>query len=233
LKDNKIDVAILANNHTRDYGAVATADMLDRLASAQLKTAGAGRTVDAAFAATVVEVPLKSQNPNSPKRTTKVAFIGLNDIENGYTNVEDGRAGSAYFDRARIQRSITAARDSGAAFVVVVPHWGVEYDSQQNSEQTLWAHIFIDAGADAVVGGHPHVVQPTETYKGKSIVYSMGNLIFDEMGGTSLIGHMIGLKIAVSADVLGEIVSIKSSTFEKPISIQTKIDDDGFPHLTQ
>lgn len=64
--------------------------------------------------------------------------------------------------------------------VVVMPHWGEEYETKSNAMQQMLAHEFIDAGADAVIGAHPHVIQDTEVYKGKLIAYSLGNFIFDQ-----------------------------------------------------
>lgn len=64
--------------------------------------------------------------------------------------------------------------------VVVFAHWGVEYTHTPTSAQTDEAHSFIDAGADLVIGSHPHVVQSVETYRGKAIFYSLGNFMFDQ-----------------------------------------------------
>ncbi len=66
------------------------------------------------------------------------------------------------------------------AFVIVYPHWGDEYNLGATQLQVALGHKFIDAGADAVLGAHPHVVEPMEIYKGKAIFYSMGNFIFDQ-----------------------------------------------------
>jgi len=77
-----------------------------------------------------------------------------------------------------IRRDISHARTK-ADFVVVQSHWGIEYQSEPNERQVSLAHQMIDAGADAVVGSHPHVLQGTERYKGKFIIYSLGNFLFD------------------------------------------------------
>ncbi len=65
-------------------------------------------------------------------------------------------------------------------FLAVVSHWGDEYQNEENEAQRRLGKIFIDAGADLVVGHHPHVVQPVEIYKGKAIFYSLGNFLFDQ-----------------------------------------------------
>ena len=65
-------------------------------------------------------------------------------------------------------------------FVIVYPHWGQEYKLVNNKRQQELAHQFIDAGADLIIGSHPHVVQPIEIYKNKAIFYSLGNFVFDQ-----------------------------------------------------
>ncbi|MEK7068491.1 MAG: CapA family protein [Patescibacteria group bacterium] len=64
--------------------------------------------------------------------------------------------------------------------VVVVTHWGVEYEAAPSASQVAHAHAFVDAGADLIVGAHPHVVEPVEVYRGRAIVYSLGNFVFDQ-----------------------------------------------------
>ncbi len=70
-------------------------------------------------------------------------------------------------------------RDSDVR-VIVMPHWGTEYEPLHDAEQEAFAHAWIDAGADMIIGSHPHVVQDIETYRGKLIIYSLGNLVFDQ-----------------------------------------------------
>ncbi len=65
-------------------------------------------------------------------------------------------------------------------FVVVYTHWGLEYHLRESESQRSLAHMFVDAGADVIIGSHPHVVQPVEVYKNKAIFYSLGNMIFDQ-----------------------------------------------------
>ncbi len=95
---------------------------------------------------------------------TRIAFVNYNEF------VWKGRE-KALADIALVTE--------GADFVVVYTHWGKEYVAASPEMKTL-AHEFIDAGADLIIGSHPHVVQEREEYKGKSIYYSLGNLIFDQ-----------------------------------------------------
>lgn len=80
--------------------------------------------------------------------------------------------------RTFIKNAIQALRDAGADFIVFSFHWGIESTYHSNATQQSIARYCIDQGADLVIGHHPHVVQETETYKGKQIVYSLGNLVF-------------------------------------------------------
>jgi gamma-polyglutamate biosynthesis protein CapA len=74
---------------------------------------------------------------------------------------------------------IKAAKQK-ADIVIVTPHWGNEYQSIAQGQVVEWAHAFIDAGADVIIGAHPHVIQQKEIYKTKTIYYSLGNFIMDQ-----------------------------------------------------
>jgi poly-gamma-glutamate synthesis protein (capsule biosynthesis protein) len=80
-------------------------------------------------------------------------------------------------------------------FVVLYAHWGVEYARKESEQQREWAHDFVDAGVDLVIGSHPHVVQPIEVYKNKVIFYSLGNFVFDQYFSPDTIE---GLAVGVS-----------------------------------
>lgn len=81
---------------------------------------------------------------------------------------------------------VDAIKDQKAAgnFVIVFPHWGNEYEVTPSVAQTDAAHLFIDSGADAIIGAHPHVIQTYENYKGIPIIYSLGNFLFDQSWST-------------------------------------------------
>lgn len=85
------------------------------------------------------------------------------------------------FDRTQkqwIERAVRDLRDRGANLIIFNYHWGIELDDKSNQTQRAIAHYCIDQGADLVIGHHPHVVQEVETYRGKQIAYSLGNLVF-------------------------------------------------------
>ncbi len=85
--------------------------------------------------------------------------------------------------------------------VLVYLHWGTEYAAQPSPEQRQQAHDLIDAGAAAVVGAHPHVVQPLEFYRGRPIAYSLGNFLFDQRGGASALGAQVDIAFRNGAAV--------------------------------
>lgn len=88
-----------------------------------------------------------------------------------------------------------------ADYIIVVPHWGPEYKPMAHPSQVAAGHRFIDAGADVVVGGHPHVVQNVETYKGKKIFYSLGNFIFDQyFSKETMEGIMVAIELIRNED---------------------------------
>lgn len=78
-----------------------------------------------------------------------------------------------------MQSEISQA-EKKSGMIIVMFHWGNEYTEKITSRQSELAHLAIDAGADLVIGSHPHWIQSTETYKGKQIDYSLGNFIFDQ-----------------------------------------------------
>lgn len=242
IKKAGIDVAVLANNHTSDYGTAALIDMIDRFDKAGLKTVGAGRNSAEAFKPLILEIPLEpiyedgssltdseiAKLANAP--TLKIAIIALNDVETWFNNAGPDRAGSAYFDLELYKAEVNKARNEFQAdYVLVIPHWGFEYKTYTDVKQVEWAHLFIDNGADIVIGGHPHVVQPTEEYNGKMIYYSLGNFVFDNMEGAED-GQMLSLKFSAKQEV-GEKEVITSIIEQKLIN--TRLDEKGYPRLVE
>jgi|SRR3989344_1493014 len=99
----------------------------------------------------------------------RVAFVSYNEFLNSDTELE----------KEAVVNEVMKVR-SEADITVVFCHWGVEYALAPTSDQKNMARQFIDAGADLVIGSHPHVIQPKEEYNGKTIYYSLGNFIFDQ-----------------------------------------------------
>ncbi len=152
LKENNFTHLSLANNHTADYGAAGFEQTKDYLTKNSLKYFG---TATNNGKLSVIE-KIGSKN---------ICLIGYHDL---YTKNPEP-----------ILNEIKNIRND-CFYLVVFPHWGDEYEVVQNQRQTNLAHQFIDAGANAVIGAHPHVVQPFELYKEKPIFYSLGNFVFDQ-----------------------------------------------------
>jgi poly-gamma-glutamate synthesis protein (capsule biosynthesis protein) len=144
----------LANNHSRDFGYEGYASTQEHLGYARLPFYG-----DYSNAENISHI--------TEIRGKKIAFIGFHEFS--YKNFE------------KVIDEIESIRATNPdALIIVTPHWGIEYEKQPSEFQIRWAHKFINAGADMVIGSHPHVVQTSETYNGGVIVYSLGNFVFDQ-----------------------------------------------------
>ncbi|MCK6074260.1 CapA family protein [Paenibacillus silvae] len=162
------DAVNLANNHILDQGVEGLVDTLTYLEQYGIAHAGAGMNGTEAYEPAYFE-----------RKGMKIALLGFSRVVPVASWKADGnRAGVAEaYDSTRAVEAIKAARKK-ADLVIVVAHWGEERVSTPNADQTRLAHDFVDAGADLIVGGHPHVLQGLENYKGKWIAYSTGNFIF-------------------------------------------------------
>lgn len=149
-----VDVVNLANNHMGNFNQSGVDTTVQALNAAGLATPGVHDPV-------YVEV-----------RGQKWAFLGYNEV--------DQQVGIQLSESELIRQQVTTAR-AQADIVIVQFHWGVEYRYNPTAHQQQLAQLAIDAGADLVIGNHPHWFQPIEFYKGKLITYSHGNFIFDQM----------------------------------------------------
>jgi len=172
------DVLSLANNHAMDYGAEGLLDTVSAVQRAGMRPVGAGSSsteasrpvvVDAsgvrvaflAFLAFRGEGALAACGPASPTRA------GVNVLHGGASGVTERV-------RAVLRTAISDARRM-ANIVLVSYHWGLERHRTPTEYQVALARATIDAGADGVIGHHPHVLQPYAIYRGKPILYSLGN----------------------------------------------------------
>jgi poly-gamma-glutamate capsule biosynthesis protein CapA/YwtB (metallophosphatase superfamily) len=162
------DVLSVANNHTDDWGTPALVDTLERLRAAGIRPVGAGRNDLEAHYPVLVNL-----------NGVRLAFLAYVDVPPREAASGPDRPGVAWLDPERALADIRFARPL-ADVVIVSLHWGVEYTRRPQRSQVELAHRMIDAGADLIVGGHPHVVQPLEEYHGHTIAYSLGNFIFDQ-----------------------------------------------------
>ncbi len=148
LKSGGIEVANLANNHTKDYGTQGYADTVKNLNKAGVASFG----IDKPY---ITEI-----------KGIKVGLLG-------YT----AWSAEAYM-KNKVTHDIADLREQGADIVVTSFHGGVEHDYYPNDVQKKLYRHAVDAGADVVIGHHPHVLQGIEEYNGKYIVYSLGNFSF-------------------------------------------------------
>jgi hypothetical protein len=161
----------LANNHSGDFGPAGLVEQMRILDEAGIRSFGAGRTLAEARQPLVLE-----------RDGFKVALLGSNGFRALTTSATADRAGSAPLEEAQVLEDIRAARTRADAVVPFV-HWGPENTPQPRPAQIRLARKMVEAGAAAVIGGHPHVTQTVETYRGVPIVYSLGNFVFDYFPG--------------------------------------------------
>ena len=148
LTDGFVEAANLANNHSKDYGEQSYNDTMDALDEAGITNFGYDR------------VAIKKV------KGIKVGLVGTYVLADGL-GVKDS-----------MEKNIQDLKDEGAQVIIASFHWGEEKAEYPNDVQVELAHAVIDAGADLVLGHHPHVLQGIEQYKGKNIVYSLGNFCF-------------------------------------------------------
>ena len=164
-----IDIISLANNHSMDYGAKALLDTFPRLRKAGVQWAGAGADAAAASAPALLITPAGI-----------VALLAYTDIiPGGFTATSESPGVNATTpDRKKILKAVAAAA-AWADYVIVSFHWGEEYTGTANADQRKLAHQVVDAGADLVLGHHPHVLQGFELYRDRLIAYSLGDFVWD------------------------------------------------------
>ncbi|NLO10323.1 MAG: CapA family protein [Clostridiales bacterium] len=169
LKEIGVDIVSLANNHALDFGQEALLDTFTTLDEAEIDYVGAGIDMDRAKA------PIYYTIGN-----TTIAYVAASHVIYAMdwyaTDTQPGMIGT--YDPTLFVASIKEAKEN-SDFVVVYVHWGKERVHEPVEYQKNLAKIYIDAGADAVIGCHPHVMQGIEFYKGKTIAYSLGNYWFN------------------------------------------------------
>ena len=152
LTGGSVEAVNTANNHSHDYGDQSFNDTLAALDDAGIVHFGYNETA-------VMDV-----------KGIKVGLVGIYEL---YDHLEREQ---------QLKDNIAKVKADGAQLIVVIFHWGNETETVPDSNQTTLGRIAIDEGADLVCGHHPHVLQGIETYKGRNIVYSLGNFCF---GGNS------------------------------------------------
>lgn len=152
FSSSSVEAASMANNHSRDYGEQSYKDTLKALKAEGIKTFG----------------------------YDSIAYMDVNDVKVALIGTYELAEHEGV--KKSMVSNIKKAKKKGAQLILVYVHWGIERDTVPNATQMALGHAAINAGADLVVGSHPHVIQGWEKYKGRYIVYSLGNFCF---GGNS------------------------------------------------
>lgn len=202
-----LDAVGLANNHSGDYGPQAFALMLGLLKQSGLGYYGGGLDLKEAHKPLILE-----------RQGLRIAILGYDEFQPRNFEADHDRPGVAWSEDEQVVRDIEDARRVWNADVVIpVMHWGWE-EPIANARQRALARLMIDAGADAVIGGHPHQLQDTDTYKGKPIFYSLGNFVFE--GFPDKVNN-VGWVVRLQLDRQG---------VKEWQAHQVRIDKQGLPH---
>jgi poly-gamma-glutamate capsule biosynthesis protein CapA/YwtB (metallophosphatase superfamily) len=198
------DVVSVANNHIFDYSRAAMEDSFKRLAQSGIKYVGGGFSEEEACSAIIEE-----------REGTRIAFLGFTNLGAKSWKATPDRSGICWLDES-IKERVKKAKDL-ADVVIVSIHWGEEYQPEPNAEQKHFGHLAIEAGANLVIGHHPHVVQPIEEYQGAWIAYSLGNFVFDQGFSEETMQGLV-LEVLIKGKEIQEVKSqeIKINDFFQP-----------------
>lgn len=199
LKYSGFNVLSLANNHAFDYGRYALEDTFSRLKESGINYVGAGLNENETFFPVIKEV-----------KGTKIAFLAYTNLGSQYwkaTSESSGIAWISEMDFEKIKTDIQSTK-SQTDIVIISLHSGEEYSQNITNFQTDFSKMAIDAGADLIVGHHPHVIQKNELYNDKYIFYSFGNFIFDQsFSEETMRGEII--KVTIENNKIKEVIPLK------------------------
>ena len=165
LSDAGFNIASVANNHTIDCGKEGLISTIQNLENNSIKSSGGGKNQDEAFKPVIIE-----------RGGQKFAFFSILEFLLEGVSFNKDKPYPAFGNINKLCNEISSVR-SNVDNIIVSFHWGNENSYKITSRQKEFAHRVIDAGADLVLGHHPHVIQPIEVYSGKLILYSLGNFI--------------------------------------------------------
>ncbi len=206
LKTAGITHGIMANNHSYDHGREAMIRTADHLLSNNIIPVGYGET---------------------QKKSCDPVLFRKGNIEVGlFSSVTLGLESWMYLEDVpgMCQASIgdlettimNFKREKPNSIVIVTLHWGAEYQNNPTSIQRKQAKILIEAGADAIIGHHPHVVQSYESVMGKPVFYSIGNLIFDNKNPLTHDGILVKINVDNNGELSSEIIPYHAENY-KPL----------------
>ena len=207
------DVMVLANNHIFDWGRAALSDTVSILNREGIRAIGAGRNEEEANSAFVADL-----------KGTKIAIVAYTNLYPDSFFAHGNVPGISQSSEEAMAARITELRTK-ADIIVVAMHWGEEYEVRSNAYQERIGRMLIDAGANVVVGTHPHVVQEVERYKDGWIAYSLGNFVFDQNFSNEVERGAI-LRIVVSG---GRVRTVDEIPIEMNKDYQPQIDVKKIP----
>jgi poly-gamma-glutamate synthesis protein (capsule biosynthesis protein) len=211
LLERYFSAVCLANNHVGDFGPSGFLEELTLLEKSRLAYFGGGHDCKEARQPLVLE-----------RKGMRIALLGYNDFPPRSYEAEKDRPGIAWLEPDNVVVDIQTARKEHHADVVIpMLHWGEEMQPGPEESQKVLARRFLDAGADVIIGGHPHVTQTVDLYKGRPIIYSLGNFMFDYFPGDPLVfsGWIVRLTFSKKAPPELEMFAVE-------------LDRTGLPHLT-
>ena len=170
LKRHGITHLNMANNHSIDQGRKGLLDTKRQIEIAGLTAFGADSTMESAAKPLIID--------SVPRRIYVVPTLRM-PLEN-FAYLPDKPGVSMESIDTLLQRIATLRQNDPKCYIIVCPHWGIEHRLQPTFDQRVAARRMIDAGADCIIGHHTHTLQTIETYRGKTIYYSIGNFIFDQ-----------------------------------------------------
>lgn len=189
IKAAGFDLISTANNHGMDYGWKGLSQMIGLLNQAGIAHSGGGKDMAAAEQVAVYRLP----SGYRVGLIAALAFVGSGGL-NACGPAKKDSPGIAVFRfegqmgpaaKAEVRRRVSEAKRK-CDFLIVAPHWGIEKQSKPRDWQLVLGRALVDAGADAVIGSHPHVLQGKELYRGKPILYSTGNLVSPRPAATAV-----------------------------------------------
>ena len=192
---SSVEAVNTANNHSHDYGEQSFQDTMDALDAEGIVHFGYDETA-------VMDV-----------KGVKVGLIGIYELNDHLER------------KQQLEDNINKVKDEGAELVIVIFHWGNEKETVPDSNQTTLGRLAIDLGADLVCGHHPHVLQGVEEYKGKNIVYSLGNFCF---GGNSSPSDMDTMIFQQTFTIANDGVQDDNVTNISPCSISSASDYNNY-----
>ncbi len=210
LAAGSFDLVTLANNHALDYGSPGLDETLDTVTGLGIVAVGAGRSAE--------EAHRPAQFTLSGVRIAVLGYAA--ERWNGSADVPATER-IAWAEPRAVAADVRAVREE-ADLVVVLLHAGTEYAAEPSADQVAVAHAAIDAGADLVVGHHPHVTQTVERYKQGLVVYSLGDALFDIPRPAAMRGDL--LRVHATADGLA---GAELWPFWIEAAIQPRLLDDG------